>query len=377
MPHQHAAWALLAERLDAAAWLCSELCAGRGTAIAAQLEPVLDAIRQIAASLAAHLADGSPQAALAAAGPRLLAADIDALATACARILDGITAGPSPGEASRAAGELLSALRDVPGSASRPAAGDPEFAAAAGRLREAVLAATRLRAGLGPPCPPELTEVVAALQDLLLRVAPPRQEPAWRDDLWRAQSGLAASIQAARNGPYLATNVPAVVNHLGIAAGQPRRSSRCAAAALPRSSPPATGPATRTGSATRRIPARVADQPGHLSRPAGDGVRQPRHLPALRLLHRPAARRFPRQITIRSWHPAADGWMRSSGPSAIARPGPCPMRWAAPRPAPTSTGRSPAPGDRDHRGRPVPGDRRDPARRRRRGAGRARPGQLS
>ena len=46
MPHQHAAWTLLAERLDAAAWLCSELCAGRGTALAAQLEPVLDAIRQ-------------------------------------------------------------------------------------------------------------------------------------------------------------------------------------------------------------------------------------------------------------------------------------------------------------------------------------------
>ena len=59
MPHQHAAWTLLAERLDAAAWLCSELCAGRGTTIAAQLEQVLDAIRQIGASLAAHLGAGT------------------------------------------------------------------------------------------------------------------------------------------------------------------------------------------------------------------------------------------------------------------------------------------------------------------------------
>ena len=93
-----------------------------------------------------------------------------------------------------------------------------------------------LRADLGPSggCPPELTEVVAALQDLLLRVVPPRQEPAWRDDLWQAQSALAASIQAARNGPYLATNVPTVVNHLGIgrAAAPQLALCRCGASAV-------------------------------------------------------------------------------------------------------------------------------------------------
>jgi len=200
MPHQHAAWALLAERLDAAAWLCSELCAGRGTAVAAQLEPVLDAIRQIAAALAAHLEAGTPQAVLASAGPRLLGADIDALASAAARILDGMPAGSqTPAETTRAAGELLSAARNLPGPGARPAAGDPEAAAAAGRLREAVLAATRLRASLGGSgtCPPEFTEAVAALQDVLLRVAPPSQEHAWRDDLRQAQSALPASIQAA------------------------------------------------------------------------------------------------------------------------------------------------------------------------------------
>ena len=121
MPHQHAAWALLAERLDTAAWLCSELCAGRGTAVAAQLEPVLGATRQIAASLAAHLEAGTPQAALASAGPRLLAADIDALASAATRILDGLPAGPpSPAEAARAAAELLSAVRNLPGPGGPP-----------------------------------------------------------------------------------------------------------------------------------------------------------------------------------------------------------------------------------------------------------------
>jgi CDGSH-type Zn-finger protein/truncated hemoglobin YjbI len=265
MPHQHAAWALLAERLDAAAWLCSELCAGRGTAVAGQLEPVLDAIRQIAASLATHLSGGSPQAALAAVGPRLLAADIDALATACTRILDGIPAGASPGEAadaacaSRAAGELLSAVRDLPGPGGRPAAGDPEIAAPAGRLREAVLAATRLRAGLGRACPPELTEAVAALQDLLLRVAPHQQEPAWRDDLWQAQSGLRASIQAARNGPYLATNVPTVVNHLGIATTAPPQLAlcRCGDSAV---KPACDGTCRANGFSDAKDPARVPDQ---------------------------------------------------------------------------------------------------------------------
>ena len=261
MPHQHAAWTLLAERLDAAAWLCSELCAGRGTAVAAQLEPVLGAIRQIAASLAAHLDAGTPQAALASAGPRLLAADIDALAIAATRILDGMPAGPqTPAEATRAAGELLSAARNLPGPGGRPAAGDPE-AAAAGRLREAVLAATRLRAGLGRSgtCPPELTEAVAALQDVLLRVAPPNQEPAWRDDLRQAQSSLPASIQTARNGPYLVTNVPTVRSHLGIAtkAAPQLALCRCGASAV---KPACDGTCHANGFSDAKNPARVPDR---------------------------------------------------------------------------------------------------------------------
>ena len=262
MPHQHAAWALLAERLDTAAWLCSELCAGRGTAVAAQLEPVLGAIRQIAASLAAHLEAGTPQAALASAGPRLLAADIDALATAATRILDGMPGGPqSAAGATRAGGELLSAARDLPGPGGRPASGDPDAAAAAGRLRDAVLAATRLRADLGHSgtCPPEFAEAVAALQDVLLRVAPPSQEPAWRDDLRQAQSSLPASIQAARNGPYLVTNVPTVRSHLGIAteAAPQLALCRCGASAV---KPACDGTCHANGFSDAKDPARVPDR---------------------------------------------------------------------------------------------------------------------
>ena len=262
MPHQHAAWALLAERLDTAAWLCSELCAGRGTAVAAQLEPVLGAIRQIAASLAAHLEAGTPQAALASAGPRLLAADIDALAIAATRILDGMPAGPpSAAGATRAGGELLSAARNLPGPGGRPAAGDPEAAAAAGRLREAVLAATRLRADLGHSgtCPPEFTEAVAALQDVLLRVAPPSQEPAWRDDLRQAQSSLPALIQAAGNGPYLVTNAPTVRSHLGITtkAAPQLALCRCGASAV---KPACDGTCHTNGFSDAKDPARVPDR---------------------------------------------------------------------------------------------------------------------
>ena len=262
LPHQHAAWALLTERLNEAAWLCSELCARRGTAIAAQLGPVLETIRQVAAALAAHLAAGSPQAARASAGPRLLAADIDALAVATTRILDGMPASrQTPAEVTRVAGELLSAARNLPGPGGRPTAGDPDAAAAAGRLREAVLAATRLRARLGRSgaCPPELTEAVAGLQDALLRVAPHSQEPAWRDDLRQAQSVLPASIQAARNGPYLVTNVPTVLNHLGAAteAAPQLALCRCGASAV---KPACDGTCHANGFSDAKDPARVPDR---------------------------------------------------------------------------------------------------------------------
>src|SRR5262249_50494008 len=62
MPHQEAAWTLLCERVDEAAWLCEELRAGRGSHISAELAPVGAALAEIAGTLAAHLPAGSPQA---------------------------------------------------------------------------------------------------------------------------------------------------------------------------------------------------------------------------------------------------------------------------------------------------------------------------
>ena len=263
MPHQHAAWALLAERLDAAAWLCSELCAGRGTAVAAQLEPVLGAIRQIAASLAAHLGAGTPQAALASAGPRLLAADIDALAIAATGILDGLPAGPqTPAGATRAGRRTAQRSPQPPGPR-----GPPRGRRSRGRRRGR--AAAGGRAGGDPP----------ARRPRPVRRLPPRAHRSGRGPAGRAAPG-----RAPQPGTGVARRSPAgAVFPAGLDPGRPQRplpgherahgpattwgspprrhrSSRYAAAAPPRSSPPATGPATANGFSDAKDPARVPDR---------------------------------------------------------------------------------------------------------------------
>ena len=60
--------------------------------------------------------------------------------------------------------------------------------------------------------PPELAEAVAALQDVACAAAPAAGRAAQLRDL---QASLPASIQAARGGPYLVTNVHTILTHLG------------------------------------------------------------------------------------------------------------------------------------------------------------------
>ncbi|HEY1320342.1 MAG TPA: ferritin-like domain-containing protein [Streptosporangiaceae bacterium] len=279
MPHRDAAWALLAERLDEAAWLCDELASGRGQHIAGQLEPVLAAMRETSQALAAHLPDGSAHARLATTGARLEPDELGTLleraaglATAAASNRD--TADPGPGlrelfEAAhtivrqaaaglgcgageqalivpRLVGSVLRPLADALGGAGAPgdagtaapggtgmpeagrAPGQPEPAAgaraagragatAAGLVWETAKAATALRSRLGRAgsCPPELAEATAALQDLAGRLAAPGEAAVRRNELWQLQAGLPASVQAERNGPYLVTNVPRLIDHLG------------------------------------------------------------------------------------------------------------------------------------------------------------------
>ena len=258
MPHREAAWSLLAERLSDAAWLCTEIRNGRGAGIAGPLQPVLSALREISASLAAHLPADSPHARLAAPEDRLAPEELDALlgradrfraaarsagsdtglgelfssadsiVTSAAAELSGRTAiKASAGELPpyglilrRLVDSVLQPLAAVPGTgpAPAPADGDDERPVAH-RVSGAARTATRLRARLGAAgaCPPELTEATAALQDLAVTLDPGPGRAGLLAEFWELQAGLHTTIQAMRDGPYLATNVPRLLDHLGVA----------------------------------------------------------------------------------------------------------------------------------------------------------------
>jgi CDGSH-type Zn-finger protein/truncated hemoglobin YjbI len=319
MPHRQAAWALLAERLDEAAWLCSELASGRGKAIAGQLEPVLAALREISQTLAVHLPGGSAHARLAAAPSRLEAAELDALLGRARDMRTSVAARAAGGAAGelaelfetahailtsaaasiecgsrdqalivpRLVGSVLRPLADAiatspasPGGTTPPAdAGTGETAdgrhqaaagaAPPGRTRatptgqvwEAAKDATALWARLGRAggCPPELTEAVAALQDLACGLAAHAEAQTRRDELWQLQAGLPVTVQAARNGPYLVTNVPRLINHLG-AEQRPAPQlalCRCGNSAI---KPLCDGSHARTGFTDAKDPNRVPDR---------------------------------------------------------------------------------------------------------------------
>jgi hypothetical protein len=140
-----------------AAGLCGELCAGPGAAIGGQLGQVLTAIRQVAASLAAYLPPGRPQAAITASEP-LSASEVDAMAAQCTTVLSALPAEPETAQVTAAAAGIIAALSPAAARSARPSGAGTGADAAAGRLWDAALAVTRLRARLGTPgdCPAEL-----------------------------------------------------------------------------------------------------------------------------------------------------------------------------------------------------------------------------
>ena len=306
MPHREAAWALLAERLDEAGWLCAQIQAGRGTAIAAQLAPVLDAMREISRTLAAHLPAESAHARLAAEPAMLAPAEIESLVQEAAALADAVTSR-APGGAGlltelrevfqtthaivigAAAGTgcdareqsqivprlVASVLRPLAGFLGRPQAGEPASGEAGGdkatpgqggsvpaaRVWEAAKAATALRARLGRSggCPAEFLEAVAGLQDLACRLVPPAEAAARLGELRELQAGLGVAIQAARNGPYLVTNAPRLSDHLG-AEHRPAPQlalCRCGASAI---KPLCDGSHARVGFSDAKDPKRVPDK---------------------------------------------------------------------------------------------------------------------
>jgi CDGSH-type Zn-finger protein/truncated hemoglobin YjbI len=261
MPHREAAWALLAERLDEAAWLCDQLRTGRGRQLAGRLEPVLATMRGIAATLAGHLPAGSPHAPLAEPRQQLVPDKLAALAQRAGTLAAaGAGAGGDPalaelvqaahsivaraatGDGCGAAEQAmlvprlvdsvlrpLAGLLGTAGAASQAGAlpgrldgsAEPQATDGGGtlasRLWELAKRATAVRANLGRAgtCPPEVAEAVAALQDLAARLAAPAEAEARRAELWHLHKDLPPTAQAMRNGPYLVTNVPRLTDHLG------------------------------------------------------------------------------------------------------------------------------------------------------------------
>jgi CDGSH-type Zn-finger protein/truncated hemoglobin YjbI len=330
MPHREAAWALLAERLDTAAWLCGELRSGRGSHLTGQLTPVLAAMQDIAASLAAHLPGSSPHAGLVAAAAPIEPAGLAALTSRARKLADAVAAARA-GAPADGLGEIFEAACSIVLAAgngshrhrvgshpemivprlvssvlaplaaaltAQPAAPGPARAADPGPTRaadpgpaqpdpspgqpgeltsatspgvahpdagepvwETARAATRLRASLGRAgtCPPELAEATAALQDLAIRLAAPADRAPRLAELWELLADLPATVQAAPNGPYLVTNVPQLIDHLGNQARPAPQLAlcRCGESAA---KPLCDGSHTRIRFSGAKDPKRVPDQ---------------------------------------------------------------------------------------------------------------------
>jgi CDGSH-type Zn-finger protein len=125
--------------------------------------------------------------------------------------------------------------------------------------REAARFATELRAGLADAAPPVLIEATAALQQLACELAPTGQRASRIAELAGLMTDLPAQVMVAENGPYLATNIPAVRTHLGEQLPVPPQLAlcRCGQSAM---KPFCDGAHARTGFTGDKDPNRVPDR---------------------------------------------------------------------------------------------------------------------
>jgi len=299
LPHRDAAWVLLAERIDEAAAFCES--PAPELAELADLASVREALRDIARSLTVHV-PGRPLPGSTAAVPAAPPAELGPL-LAEALELSRTTSGSSPGDdaspgladlfervyllletgtrsgspeisAGAAARLVASVLRPLaaalgPGDGLRPAR--PEAGSAgqgpagvAEPVWEAARFATGLRARLAAAAPPGLLEATAALQDLACQLAPAGQRTGRMAELAALQSGLPAGITVAENGPYLATNVPAVRDYLGEQLAVPPQLAlcRCGKSAIKPFCDGAHAQSGFSGAAEPERPAVAAPEPG-------------------------------------------------------------------------------------------------------------------
>ncbi len=311
MPHREAAWTLLCERVDEAAWLCEEIGAGRGSHIAGELAPVAAALAEIAGTLAAHLPTGSPQArrvalhrlpdpaqrAAALAQASELAAAVAAAPRDQARVaeLAGLfgtayaalraTVSEEPGQRAGDARErndlvpwlVSSVLRPLatavqrlaPGKAGDavPPAADAPGPAPAGQdgpgeaVWQAATSATTLLAALSQTgtCPPELAQAAAGLQALACDLASETEAADRLAALQELQRELPAAIKIMHNGPYLATNVPKLADYLGEQVPAPPQLALCRCGGSARK-PFCDGACAENGFTDAKDPERVPDR---------------------------------------------------------------------------------------------------------------------
>ncbi len=155
----------------------------------------------------------SPEPALAGAPPRLVDSVLRPLADVLRRTATSAAATSAP--SAPEIPEVSAAPAAAPTAPEIPeVSAAPEDVSAAELLWQAAVAATKLCVRLHGTggAPPELAEAVAALQDAACAAAPAAGRAARLRDL---QASLPASIQTATNGPYLVTNVPTILTHLG------------------------------------------------------------------------------------------------------------------------------------------------------------------
>jgi CDGSH-type Zn-finger protein/truncated hemoglobin YjbI len=331
LPHRDAAWALIAERLNVAAGFAQEIiigdtgaggpvltpeqvAAGAGDPVpasdrvAAVIEPVGAALAGLAGAVAAFLPPSDPRSP-AATGPdsvRTAAPAAPDLAALSARADDfhltgssDLRPGDRPGDLAEAierawtlARELLapgthadrrwaaprlvdSVLRPLADAlrattTTQPAPGTPDTSAPNApsdeiwRLAQAV---TRLhvRWAQAGSEPPGLAEATAALQGIACDLAPAADRAAAFREL---QAALPTGLQVAPDGPYLATNVASLHDHLGQDVPVPPQVALCRCGASARK-PFCDGSHATNGFTGDKDPNRVPD---HRDRYDGEQV---------------------------------------------------------------------------------------------------------
>ena len=299
MPHREAAWALLAERLDEATAFCERVRSKWPDEVGNELAPIGAALTDMVQKLQSHFPDWGARARtnLSTVPPAAVqagAADLEALRgrteELARRAASASTSGhlgslfdrtrqltlslltspdhdraPDVGTARRLIESVLRPFADaLHDSAATDIAGhdahdEKQLDSAPDPLWAITTTATSLRAALGTASPPQLTEAVAALQDLATQLAEPEEAASRLAELRGLQTRLDSRIEPAPDGPYLVTNPANLRDWLG--SGIPTRPQmalcRCGGSAI---KPLCDGTHAAIGFRSAKDPKRVPDR---------------------------------------------------------------------------------------------------------------------